>query len=233
MKGLMRFLAKARLVELSDDELADAGTESPVSAINPVTEPLPVEPEPVAVSLPVSPDGNAVVEGLGFDIIYTNAGLPHSPFPAERLLKLLDGLRAMDAATRKMAVLAMDAADDSWVIDDPIADAGLKIRILDGYKQSLTARIRETEEQTAARISEVHRSQAENADIIRRKMTELEQLLQEDIAQSARQAGELEAALRASRETAAREARRVDQEIERLREIPAHFTPPATPSTQP
>lgn len=228
VKGLMKFLAKAKLVELSDEEMAGLDGEAPTSAAEPeysvraVEAPVMPEPAPV-VALPVADDGAPIAEGIGFETIYTDAGVPVSPYPAERLLKLLDGLRSMDAATRKMAVLAMDAADDSWTITDPVIDAGHKIRTLDSYKQALSDRIREAEAQTAAHIDATRRSQEENAAIIRQKIADLEQLMQEDISQSAKQVSDLEAGLRASRETAARETRRVDLEIERLREIPAQF----------
>lgn len=234
MKGLMKFLAKARLVELSDEEQAALAPETgPADAPESLAgddAPVVTPPPPAPVSLPVSADGAIVPEGIGFDTIYTDAGLPYSPFPAERLMKLLDGLKSMDAATRKMAVLAMDAADDAWLISDPVNDALNKVRILDGYKQAVSERLREAEMQSARQIAEAQRAQEENAALIRKKITELEQLLQEDIAQSARQVSELESATRAARETAAREYRRVDQEIERLREIPATFGEPATPS---
>jgi hypothetical protein len=79
----------------------------------------------------------AKLEGIALADIFAAAGVPDSPYPAEKLLRLLDGLRAMDAGTRKAAVLAMDAADDNWQIGDCIADADRKISALDAYKQQL------------------------------------------------------------------------------------------------
>ena len=141
MKGLMRFLARAKLVELSVDESAvspspdEATTDSPGV---PAAE-IPISPLPV-------PEGG-IDEGVALDDIFALAGVSPSPFPAEKLLRLLDGLRAMDAATRKTAVLAMDAAEDSWQISDPVLDAQRKIAALEAYKRRLAAQVAAAEEQ--------------------------------------------------------------------------------------
>ncbi len=43
----------------------------------------------------------AIQVGKGFDLLYREAALSPSPYAAEKLLRLLDGLSAMDEATRK------------------------------------------------------------------------------------------------------------------------------------
>ena len=147
MKGFLNLLAKAKLIELSEDERQAASAE-PLQGIPMAgTEALAEAPEPplhaqasgepaaapAASALPslaeACPDldGDAL-EGHAFEDIFAAAGVPVSPYPAEKLLRLLDGLRAMDAGTRKMAVLAMDAADDNWQISDCLSDADLKAK---------------------------------------------------------------------------------------------------------
>ena len=117
MKGIVNFLEKAGLVTMDE----------PV-------EPAVAEPESgAAVDFSLGPtSADAVLTAgdstpLNFDDIYANAGVSPSAYPAERLLRLVDGLSAMDQATRLMAIKAMDAADESWTIDDPLADAAAKV----------------------------------------------------------------------------------------------------------
>jgi len=218
MKGLMRFLARAKLVELSVDESAvsaspdEATTDSPGV---PAAE-IPISPLPV-------PEGG-IDEGVALDDIFALAGVSPSPFPAEKLLRLLDGLRAMDPTTRQTAVLAMDAADDTWQISDPVLDAQRKMAALEAYKQRLSAQVATVEQDVSARVVEgkaaVERATAE----IRAQISELERLLEREVAKAAQETTGLEAELRATREAAAREVRRMNKEIERFAEIPASFS---------
>lgn len=218
MKGLMQFLAKARLVELSEDE-AEAATPpeemTSDSAVAPAGE-IPAAPTPI-------PEG-AIDEDLALEGIFASAGVPPSPFPAEKLLRLLDGLRSMDAATRRTAVLAMDAAEDSWQIADPVLDAQRKIAALEAHKQRLAAQVVAAEEQVSARIAAGKGALERTTAEIRNQISELEQLLQREVARAAQEATSLEAGLRATREAAARQMRRTDTEIERFAEISASFS---------
>jgi len=227
MKGLLDLLARAKLVELSEDERqADAE-----AAIEPAGG-TPAMPEPPAPppAPPMSPSELQVAEGKAFDAIYAAAGVSPSPFPAEKLLRLLDGLRAMDGATRKSAVLAMDAADDNWQISDCVTDAQQKITALGGFKNHLAAQLRGSEQQAAAKISDSRTEMDAATAAIRQQIAELEQLLQRKISQSAQETTGIEAGLRTMRESVAREVRRMDAEIERLREIPLQFTIGAPPA---
>ena len=222
MKGLWNLLVKANLVELSDEEKAEAGienTETSQAEVE-VVPPAPQEPAPPQ-SLPQS--GGEMPESRPVEDIYAAAGLAESPFPAEKLLRLLDGLRTMDAATRKAAVQAMDAADDNWQISDCIDDAERKIAVLTGYKQQVVSQVQATEQQAVARIAEIRSGLESASSEIRKQIAELEQLLERETTKSAQETTGIEAGVRAARETAGRESRRIDTEIERLREIPAQF----------
>jgi hypothetical protein len=220
MKGIMDFLARARLVELSEDEkqaVAETATDPAAEAmVAPTAEPS--SPSSLSVS------ELEVAEGKSFEDVFAAAAVPPSPYPAEKLLRLLEGLRAMDGATRKTAVLAMDAADDSWQITDCVSDAQKKIAALGGYKQYLGAQLNGGEQQAAAKTADIRAELEAATAAIRKQITELEQLLERKITQSAQETTSIEADLRALRETVAREVRRMDGEIERLQEIPAQFT---------
>ena len=55
----------------------------------------------------------------------------------ERLLKLVDGLRALDPTTRRAAITAMDVADETWSMDDVLADADAKMAALRGHQRQM------------------------------------------------------------------------------------------------
>ena len=236
MKGILNFLARAKLVELSEDErLAATEAETHTAGASAIAgadaAPGRMQEESVDVS-PVAPRAVATApsdplageaEGIALADIFAAAGVPDSPYPAEKLLRLLDGLRAMDAGTRKAAVLAMDAADDNWQIGDCIADADRKISALDAYKQQLNAQLQDREQQSAEVVNQIKLALDNSTAAIRKQIAELEQLLEREVTRAAQEATSVEAGLRAARESTAREARRMDAEIERLREIPTSF----------
>lgn len=213
MRGILSLLAKANLVELSEEERAEQTEE-------PIAPPPPVEPPPV-VNFPLS--DNEIIESRPIEDIYAAAALPPSPFPAEKLLRLLDGLSAMDAATRKAAVVAMDAADDNWQITDSISDAERKIAVLNSYKQFLAAQLQSAEQQSVSKIEEIRSGLENSSSEIRKQISELEQLLEREVTKSAQQTTSIEAGVRNARELAGSESRRIDTEIGRLLEIPAQF----------
>lgn len=237
MKGILNFLARAKLVELSEDErLAATEAETHAAGASAVAEAdaapgrmpqesvdgAPGAPRAVA-AVPSDPLAGGEAEGIALADIFAAAGVPDSPYPAEKLLRLLDGLRAMDAGTRKAAVLAMDAADDNWQIGDCIADADRKISALDAYKQQLNAQLQDREQQSAEVVNQIKLALDNSTAAIRKQIAELEQLLEREVTRAAQEATSVEAGLRAARESTAREARRMDAEIERLREIPTSF----------
>ena len=242
MKGILDLLARAKLVELSEEEkLATAERQAfaspadlppPAPPASPASWPAPeaVTGEEAPAPLPpaTSPVSPPIAEARGFDAIFAAAGLPEVPFPAEKLLRLLDGLRAMDAVTRKAAVLAMDAADDNWQIGDCVDDARRKIGALQDYKQQLARQLQIDEQQAAEKLAQVRAGLDTASAAIRQQIAELEQLLERKIAQTAQEAGTIEAEMRAAREALTRETRRMDAEIERLNEIPQQFAAPAT-----
>ncbi|MEF8721130.1 MAG: methyl-accepting chemotaxis protein [Candidatus Accumulibacter delftensis] len=238
MKGILNFLARANLIELSDDERlaaaeaeqAAADTQSyaaePASAADtPVETGDASPPELATVGAPAEQLAGRQ-EGIPLPDIYAAAAVPASPYAAEKLLRLLDGLRAMDAGTRHAAVLAMDAADDNWQIVDCVRDAQFKISALGAYKEQLTGQLQNGEQQAAEVIDQIKLSLDKSSVAIRQQITELEQLLEREVTRAAQETTRVEAGLRAARESSTRETRRMDAEIERLREIPNNFKAP-------
>src|SRR5688572_15491440 len=121
MSKFLKALAKVGLVDLEESERSRlatpeaAGEEPSQEDINRILADARKTNTPEAASsAPPPPSAQAqayesgVGEGRELSSIYAEMSVPPSPFPAEKLLKLLDGLRAMDPHTRKAAVLAMD-----------------------------------------------------------------------------------------------------------------------------
>lgn len=163
-------------------------------------------------------------EGRPLAEVYEASGVPACPFPAEKLLKLLDGLKAMEPAMRKAAVTAMDAADDAWSIEDPLKDAARKIQALQGARSQLSAVVTEAESRASADSQAADARQQEATQKIRAEIAELEALLQQELTEVANQRAAIQSRLQATREAAARESARLDQEITALNTILSAFS---------
>ncbi len=172
-----------------------------------------------------TPGGPALVEGRPFESLYFDAGVPTSPYPVERLLKLLEGLHAMDPSTRATVVAALDAADDTWTIADPVLDAQRKIDALGGAKSTLAEALGSVEVQGASQAEAQERYLADATTEIRRQIAELQAMLEREIATVTAHKADIDTNVRAAREAYAREAARLDAEIGRLEVIPKTFTP--------
>lgn len=220
MKGMMKFLAAANLVTLSEEEQREVQPE-----LNEALPPPLHEPAPVLTQYAESDD---VIEGRSFDDIFASANLPISPYPAERLLRLLDGLREMDEPTRKAAVRAMDGADDNWTMADPVIDAQRKIAVLESYKEVVNQQVSHLQEKVATEVSDLKIKQERAIAEIRKQISELERLLDREMQKTTEHIVGLESSIKATREAAAREAQRLSTEIDRLQVIQAQFANPTT-----
>lgn len=213
MKGVMGFLEKAGLVRM----------DVPLAEVPPVPSPDPapaaaIEPALEAASVPAAP--------LKLDDIYAKAGVPASQYPAERLLRLIEGLSAMDANTRLMAIKAMDAADESWTIDDPLADARAKAEALAMHAELLQLNLQALERDTQARTEAVTtRSEKVVADI-RQQMSELEALMSREVARAAQDIAGQQAQLRVAREHTAGQLASLTQLSQQLQHLSAQFSAP-------
>jgi len=212
MKGIMDLLVAAKLVTLSEEEAQQAEY-----ATLPEDSATPSE-SPVAVCLEGAPE-----PGQSFEEIFHAAGVPVSPFPAERLLRLLDGLRAMDDNTRKAAVRAMDEADENWTIDDPVLDAQRKIAALEAFRQGLDSEVRAKQEKMTVEIAALNTRQEQTSLEIRRQISELEKLLEREMRKTMEEVASLESEYKALQSIVGREGARIEEEIARLRQIPAQF----------
>lgn len=221
MKGVLNFLEKAGLVKRDESAVsaqADASPTRPAPDANPTPPATPPSPAPV--------NGHAaanVASALNLDDIYAAHGVGPALYPAERLLRLVDGLSAMDDATRLMAIKAMDAADESWTINDPLADAAAKVQALAAHGQTIAANLQQLELETRARLETVAQRQDKVVGDIRQQIAELEGLVARELSRSAQETATQEAQLKAARDQIARDLAEVAQVSQRLQSLSSQF----------
>jgi hypothetical protein len=232
----MRALQKAGLVELpesapSTDSEAAAALEQFRATLEPkaaAAAPPPPAPPPAAGS--PAEAGLPVEIGRSNDEIYREAAVPSSPFPAEKLLKVLDGLRMLDPPARKAAVAALDAADDAWSIDDVLLDAQRKMAALEGAKKRLQALADSVAAEARERITEGDRILQETTARIRQQISDLEGLLEREIGRSATDRAAQEHEARSTQDACTAESQKLDAEVRRLDELGRIFAEPQAPA---
>lgn len=224
MKGMLGFLERAGLVK--NDTPQKETVPAPSSAIGLVSLAVALSPDvvPHASARTVVPGAPL---GLGAPLnlndIYSIGGVAPSLYPAERLLRLLDGLSAMDEATRLMAIKAMDAADESWSIEDPLADAVGKYRALTAHAQLLQDNLQALQNQTQTRLDGIAARQEQVVGDIRKQITELEALAARELSRAAADTATQQADLKAAQDQTARELDEIAQHCQRLQSLSSQF----------
>lgn len=211
-----------RILRETQAALAASDSGAPAAAPStppPEADPTPAAPPPVPRS---APTGELAAENSLAEI-YMASGVPDSPFPVEKLLKMLEGLKALPAASRKAAVMALDSADDNWSIADVILDAQRKTRVLREEQARLDSHIAATDAQAQADIASAEAYLEQATATIREQIAELETMLQQEVQQVADQKAEITHSLQSSRDAAARQRARLDEEIARIAKIPLTF----------
>lgn len=203
---------------IKDDE------ETPLPPRMPIVEDEPEEEASASVeAAPVPVYSGPVVENRPFEDIYGAARVPPSPYSVEKLLKVIDGLGAMPTETRRTVIAAMDAADESWTLDDPVRDATVKIEALKGAKAGLTAAVDASDAQTKLDQEALDAHVGAVSLSIKEQIEALQKKLHDEIQAANTRRAELDAAARATKEAAFRETMRLDTEIARLNVIPTSY----------
>lgn len=220
MSKLLRVLEKAGLVETSGQPVPMPAPDEPTSdaAIDTV--------DATADTRSVAPL-DSVIEQRRFEDIYADYAIPAAAFSADKLLRVLDGLGALDPVSRKAAVLALDAADDNWSIDDVLLDAERKQRALDSARQQLEQHARNALQRARDAVQARDQAQDEAVTRIRQQIGELEALLEREVARATQEKATLENDARATKEACLRETARYDAEVSRLGRIAEIFGPDA------
>jgi hypothetical protein len=221
MKGMLNFLEKAGLVKQDKAPPSEEVLDTSPPAIGAATS---TASAPPAQGVDLAATGNT--EPLDFNRIYADQGVPASIYPAERLLRLVDGLSAMDQATRLMAITAMDAADESWSITDPLADAAIKRTALSAHSDYLQQKLQDLQAQTQARMDAVAARQAQTVGDIRKQISELEALVERELNRAAQETAAQEAALQTAQAQTARELAEITQTSQRLQSLTQQFGNP-------
>jgi len=221
--GFLKALKKVGLIDVDDPVDAASGAGD--------TAPPPAQASaPPAAAVPASVEtlsATDIVESVPLEQIYADGEVPSCPYPAEKLLKVLAGLRAMDVGTRRAAIAAMDAADDSWRIEDVLLDAECKIKVLESRKKMLASQAQAADTEAAARVSERETQQQQALDNVRKQIADLQALMEREVAKATADKAAALAKAQAIRGAGTREMLRLNQEIDRLREISATFAAPA------
>jgi hypothetical protein len=239
MKGMLDFLERAGLVtrdnplaqtvpEVSLAPPADAAALEPMT-LTPITPPASLPPlADVASAADANAGASAAAAApsavsLDLDSLYASAGVPAAQYPAERLLRLIDGLSAMDEATRLMAIKAMDAADESWTIADPLRDAAAKVAALAAHGETLRLELKQFEAQTQTRLDSVLARQDTVVGDIRKQISELEALAARELARAEQETAAQQMSLQAARNQTAAELAAIAQTSTRLQSLSSQF----------
>lgn len=194
--------------------------EKPVVSETDFEPELEPEPEETPVAI-VSANGVLEIpEGRSFEDIYRSKDVPTSVYSAEKLLAFMDGLATMPPNQIRMVIAAMDAADATWTIQDPLSDATAKIAVLQAEKTNMTATVSQIEAQGKANTEALDTGLAESSTSIRQQIEALQVQLQEEISRVSAEKIAIETRNRAARDAATRESLRLDTEVTRLSRVP-------------
>lgn len=236
MAGFMRTLAKMGLVELEEKDLPPpapdattdldkllAETRALTASVDDAPRATPDDappppPPPAAVSLPPLPVAG-ITDERPLDALYAEAGVPTTAFPAEKLLKVLEGLAAMDLPVRRAAVAAMDAADDAWTIADPLLDASRKVAVLEAAKGRLDQTLTAAEAKAQADTEAQDAYAAEATRTIRAQIAELEATLAQELGAVGENKARILSELEGARAARTHQVARLQAEIQRLQSL--------------
>lgn len=215
MSTLRSLLEKARLIEPDQEQVAEDIQSSDSDIPADLEKYLEAgSTSSVATSMEsVVP----VAEGVSVEEIYALAGVPASTFPIEKLMKLLDGLKAMTPEMQKAAISAMDSADDSWTLQDITADGNGKINALESFKNM------KKDEENAFFVDVENKIAVANTEgdelvaQLRTQIAELQLQLDKTVAQTNETVLLLKNSLEEKKAATQREVVRVDEQINTLR----------------
>ncbi len=244
MATLKKILEAARLIERSDTHVetnsaAAASDDADLDALIRRAAAADARPDsgPEAVSSSsidsvssassVSAVTASIEEGLGFADIYARQSVADAQFPVERLLKLVDGLRTLDPATRRAAITAMDIADETWSMDQVLADADAKIAALRGHQRGLKSTADGIVSANLQRVAAFESSRDSSVAELRKQITALEAQIQDALGGTAAEVAKLQSESESSKAALQRETQRIDAHILNLEELAAQFRPPS------
>ncbi len=232
MASLKKILEAARLIERTEAPVSEAGPaeDADIDAIiRRAAQAEAASPPPAREDAAVEDGGIEVVgveEGLTFVDIYGRQGVAEAQFPVERLLKLVDGLRALDPTTRRAAITAMDVADETWSMDDVLADADAKMAALRGHQRQMQGAADGVVQANRERVAALESSRDGRLTELRQQIAALEAQIQDAVGSTAADVAKLQSESESNKAALLRETQRIDAHILNLEELVAQFRPP-------
>jgi len=248
MSKLTQFLQKAGLVESDDPPFEPAAAPAPPDdPPPPASDPAPrvvarssvsgpakfaIDGDPPSASGDEDADaptaGYVVPEGVAIEDIYQAAAIPPAPFPIERLQKLIEGLRQLDPTTQKAAVLAMDAADESWTIEGVLKDAQAKTDALHAYADRVGAKAVQIQSDIDRDIASLTSEKDSAIASLQGQIAVLQRKLESTAAGHATDISNLGAKKTAAQQAAERERQRVIEVVNKINNLVHPFLSPAS-----
>lgn len=164
-----------------------------------------------------------LAENTPLESIYSVFGVATAVFPAEQLLKVLDGMKGMDAASQRTAVNAMAAASNGWTIADVLGDAASKAVALQSHITKLNeavGAVRNQEQVEKAQLTEQYNALQST---ISEQIEQLQQAATLAQQQQTEKIAAVEARTSAASSAGARENARLQTEIEKLTSLSRQF----------
>lgn len=187
-------------------------------------------PATTPVSASVADADLVLAEGVELAAIYAAAAVPDTAYPIEKLAKVLEGLNQLDSATKKTAIAAMDAADDTWNIDAVVADGKTKRDALTAYQGQVTAAEASLSAEISRRLDANQTDKATRLADIDAQIAALNTQREQAIAETAQVAADLRAKGVSVAEAAERERTRIANAIRGVDGLVALFAAPSLPS---
>ena len=167
-----------------------------------------------------------VEEGLDFAQIYARQQVADAGFPVERLLKLVEGLRTLDPTTRRAAITAMDVADETWSMEQVLADADAKVAALRAHQRGQQGVADALVAENTRRVQALEAERDGRVADLRGQIAALEAQIQDAIGTAAAEVAKLNAESESNKAALQREIQRVDAHILNLAELAAQFRGP-------
>ncbi len=233
MASLKKILEAARLIEpvepmrprpAVEDNDIDAIIRRAAQAESVAPPPIPGEAAADTVDIGAIA---GIEEGLAFADIYRRQGVADASFPVERLLKLVDGLRTLDPATRRAAIMAMDVADETWSMEQVLADADAKLAALRGHQRHMQGTADALVKANLERVSALETSCDGRVAELRQQIAALEAQIHDAIGTTAADVAKLQSESESNKAALQRETQRIDAHVLDLEELCAQFRAPA------
>ncbi|WP_236635197.1 hypothetical protein [Rhodoferax sp. TS-BS-61-7] len=138
----------------------------------------------------------------------------------------------MDEATRLMAIKAMDEADESWSIQDPLSDAAAKLVVLATHTEQLQNNLQILQDQTQSRMNAITARADQAVGDIRKQIAELEALATREQTRAVKESTAEQSNLKAAQDQTARELSDINALRQRLQGLATQFQNPPPSSTK-